>query len=116
MNTAKKINLSLKFAGNTSRADNFYEYLSGEMSLPDILVIGNDCKHKHGINGKTVRRVVKNKVTGASGTGVCIKCEQKKSSLRKEVRNKNREQKTKMHKRAMDLYDEQQHKDDGFLI
>lgn len=106
-----KGNLNFRFTGKTNRCDNFYEYLSGEMSLPDILVIGNDCKNKHGINGKTVRRATKDK-----SAGICLRCEQKKSSLRKEAKNKSREQNTKTHKRAMDLYDEQQHKDNGFLI
>lgn len=110
MKSNKEINCNLMLASNTSRLDNFYKYLLGKMAMPDIFVIGNDCKYHHGVDGKTVRRAKKNRKPGN-----CIKCEQRTTVQKKELKSKSEKNNAKSHKLAMDLYDEQQYKNDVFL-
>ena len=107
----KKVGAYLKLQGNISRTDRFFDYINGNVALPDILIIAKDCKYKHGLNGKTVRRRLK---TGK--LGICLRCERNRA-----LRKKNRQNKDKnispRHMDAMNLYEEQNNKpDDLFLI
>jgi len=36
-------------------ARNYDRMLTGKDPLPEVLFIGNDCEHGHGVDGKTVR-------------------------------------------------------------
>ena len=62
-----------------------YDYLSGLTALPDNLIIGNDCRRHHGVNGKAVRR---------ASNKACVIC-QKKSDQRKSVKKAVRKTTTK---------------------
>ena len=65
--------------------DLFYEYLTGRLPLPEGHIIGNDCVHKHGKEGKTVRKVLKSTRTQSN----CIRCLQNNAVRKRSFNRRN---------------------------
>ena len=64
----------------------FYKYLNGEIELPFGHIIGLDCKYKHGLEGKTVRRLQK-----GTNSSTCIRCKQNSEVKAKHKKHEHRD-------------------------
>ena len=97
----KRLTGGVASTGKPTARDNSTAWLTGQLPLPDIYVIGKMCRNNHGIHGQSVRYRTNN---------LCVICD-----MDRHKRVKAKRQQTKVmsvastnHRHAMDIYERQQ--------